>query len=229
MSLHVAIIMDGNDRWALRQGLPRIVGHRAGVETVQRTVKAAPKLGISYVTLFGFSSDNWSRPPGEIWDLQGLLHLFLRDQISDLHRNHVRLRVIGDREGASNPIAALIDQCERLTAGNTTLNLTIALNYGGRQEIVMAVRRIVADVTAGRLAADAIDEQTLAARLYAPDLPAPDLVIRTNGEQSVSNFLLWQMPHAEVVVTETLWPDFSASDLVEAIREYRGRRRYRVI
>jgi undecaprenyl diphosphate synthase len=222
---HIAIIMDGNGRWARGRGLPRIAGHRRGAEAARRTVEAASKLGISYLTLFGFSSENWKRPLNEIDDLMGLLRHYLRGEIAALHGNGVRLRVIGDLGRLSPDIAAMIDNAERLTRDNSGINLTIALSYGGRAEIVAAVRAIAAEAKTGGLSLDAIDEKLIARHLFTADLPDPDLLIRTSGEQRISNFLLWQCAYAELVFTKTLWPDFGAGDLEQAIVDYCCRER----
>jgi undecaprenyl diphosphate synthase len=222
---HIAIIMDGNGRWAQARGLPRIAGHRRGAEAVRRTLEAAVELEIPYLTLFGFSSENWKRPLGEIDDLMGLLRHYLRGEIAELHRNGVRLRVIGDVGRLSAEIVTLIDTAEALTRDNTAINLTIALSYGGRAEIVAAARAIAAKVAAGDLPLDAIGEEAIAEHLFTADLPDPDLLIRTSGEQRISNFLLWQCAYAELVFTKTLWPDYGLDDLEQAIAEYCCRER----
>jgi len=224
---HVAIIMDGNGRWAKARGLPRIQGHRRGAEAVRRTLTAAAELGISYLTLFGFSSENWKRPSDEVDDLMGLLRVYLRGEIAELHRQGVRVRIIGDRTRLAPDIVTLIANAEQLTAGNSRLNLIVALSYGGRHDIVQAARRLAAEAAAGRLAPDRIEEAQFAAQLYTAGIPDPDLLIRTSGEQRISNFLLWQTAYTELVFVDTLWPDFGASDLEKAVREFHGRdRRY---
>ncbi|HEY5209500.1 MAG TPA: isoprenyl transferase [Stellaceae bacterium] len=222
---HIAIIMDGNGRWAKARGLPRVAGHRRGADAVRRTVEAGIELGISYLTLYGFSSENWKRPAGEVHDLMGLLRHYLRAEIADLHRNGVRLRIIGDRERLSADIITLIDNGERLTRDNERLHLTIALSYGGRAEIALAARRLAQLAAQGELDADTIDENAVAAQLLTVDMPDPDLVIRTSGEQRISNFLLWQSAYAELVFTETYWPDFGKADLEQAISDFCGRER----
>jgi len=222
---HIAIIMDGNGRWARARGLPRIAGHRRGAEAVRRTAEAAGQLGIRYLTLFGFSSENWKRPVNEIDDLMGLLRHYLRGEIAELHRNGVRLRVIGDKRRFAPDIAAMIDNAERLTGDNAGINLTIALSYGGRAEITAAMQAIAAEAMAGGLSLGEIDEKLIARHLFTADLPDPDLLIRTSGEQRISNFLLWQCAYAELVFTKTLWPDFGSSDLEQAIADYCGRER----
>jgi undecaprenyl diphosphate synthase len=222
---HIAIIMDGNGRWARARGLPRIAGHRRGAEAVRRTAEAAGQLGIRYLTLFGFSSENWKRPVNEIDDLMGLLRHYLRGEIAELHRNGVRLRVIGDKRRFAPDIAAMIDNAERLTGDNAGINLTIALSYGGRAEITAAMQAIAAEAMAGGLSLGEIDEKLIARHLFTADLPDPDLLIRTSGEQRISNFLLWQCAYAELVFTKTLWPDFGPSDLEQAIADYCCRER----
>ena len=225
--VHVAIIMDGNGRWAKAKGLPRAAGHAQGAEAVRRTVKAASDLGIQYLTLYGFSLENWKRPAKEIADLMGLLRLYLRKEISELHREGVRIRFIGDRSMLAADIISLIEMSEQKTRANTKLDLVIALSYGSRQEITAAVRQLVEDVAAGEISADAIDENALEERLYTADMPDPDLIVRTSGEQRISNFLLWQSAYAEFVFTDVLWPDFSREKLEDSIEEFsRRERRY---
>jgi undecaprenyl diphosphate synthase len=224
---HVAIIMDGNGRWATSRGLPRIAGHRRGAEAVRRTVNAAAELGIGYLTLFGFSSENWKRPLAEVDDLMGLLRHYLRGEIAELHRNGVRLRIIGQRSRLAPDIVTLIENGESLTRDNARLNLTIALSYGGRDEIALAARAIARRVAMGELDPEAIDEDCFNGHLLTTGMPDPDLVIRTSGEKRISNFLLWQTAYAEFIFTDTLWPDFAKSDLENAVRDYHGRdRRY---
>ncbi|HUC60448.1 MAG TPA: isoprenyl transferase [Alphaproteobacteria bacterium] len=223
--IHVAIVMDGNGRWAKARGLPRVAGHRRGVEAVRQAARNAIDLGVSYLTLFGFSSENWRRPPQEIDDLMGLLRIYLRGEVAELHKNGVRLRIIGDRARLGPDIVELIESAEAITRANTALNLTVALSYGGRQDIVQAAQRVAADAKAGRVAPEAIDEDLLARYLWTAELPDPDLVIRTSGERRLSNFLLWQSAYAEFVYLDTLWPDFSKSDFEDAIRQYHGRER----
>jgi undecaprenyl diphosphate synthase len=211
---HVAIIMDGNGRWAKARGLPRIAGHRRGAESVRRAITAAADLGISYLTLFGFSSENWKRPSDEIKDLMGLLRHYLRGEIAELHKQGVRMLVIGDRARLAPDIVTLIDNAEKLTRDNKRLTLIIALSYGGRD-----------DIAAGRLQAKDIDEARLTSSLFTAGIPDPDLLIRTSGEQRISNFLLWQSAYTELVFTDTLWPDFGRADLEKAISDYHGRER----
>jgi undecaprenyl diphosphate synthase len=222
---HIAIIMDGNGRWAQGRGLPRLAGHRKGADAVRRTLVAAGELGIPYLTLFGFSSENWKRPRDEVDSLMGLLRHYLRSEIAELHRNGVRLRVIGERDRLAADIAAMIRNAEAVTRDNDRMNLTIALSYGGRAEIVAAARAIAAEVIAGKLALDGIDEAAVGRHLFTSELPEPDLLIRTSGEQRISNFLLWQCAYAELVFTKTLWPDFGRADLEQAVADYGGRER----
>ena len=222
---HVAIIMDGNGRWAKARGLPRIAGHRRGAEAARRAVTAAAELGIPYLTLFGFSSENWKRPTAEIQDLMALLRHYLYGEIAELHRNGVRLKVIGQLARLAPDIVGLIEHAENLTRDNSKITLTIALSYGGRAEIVAAVQAIVAQVACGALAADQVDENCIARHLFTANIPDPDLLIRTSGEQRISNFLLWQCAYSELVFTKTLWPDFSKRDLEQAIDEFCDRER----
>jgi undecaprenyl diphosphate synthase len=222
---HIAIIMDGNGRWATARGLPRVVGHKNGAEALRRTIKAAAELGIPYLTLFGFSSENWKRPPSEVSDLMGLLRHYLRGEIAELHRQGVRVRVIGDRGRLAPDIVTLIDNAEVLTRENTGVNLTVALSYGARAEIVAAAQALARQAVAGRIDPAAIDEGMMGRHLFTADLPDPDLLIRTSGEQRISNFLLWQCAYAELVFTPTLWPDFGRADLEQAIADFGCRER----
>jgi undecaprenyl diphosphate synthase len=222
---HVAIIMDGNGRWAKARGLPRLAGHRAGVEALRQTVRAASDLGISWLTVYAFSSENWSRPKSEVSDLMGLLKLFIRRDLADLHRSGVRVRLIGDREGLAPDIRALLDEAETLTRANTALNLVVAFNYGGRDEIVRAARKAAGDIAAGRLAPEALTAETFSTYLDTAEIPDPDLVIRTSGEIRLSNFLPWQAAYAELVFLPCYWPDFGRADLAEALRAFGARER----
>jgi len=223
--VHVAVIMDGNGRWAQARGLPRTAGHKAGAEAVRRTVKAAVSLGVPYLTLFGFSSENWKRPSSEVGDLMGLLRLYLRKEIAELDREGVCLRIIGDRSRFEPDIQRLIDDAEARTRDNTRLNLTIALSYGGRQEILDAARKLAEQVRRGEIMPDDIDETRFQGALQTAGLPEPDLLIRTSGEQRISNFLLWQVAYAEFVFTDVLWPDFGQDHLAAALDDFRGRER----
>jgi undecaprenyl diphosphate synthase len=222
---HVAIIMDGNGRWAAARGLPRGEGHRRGVEALRRTVRAAGDLGIAFLTIFSFSAENWTRPASEIRELMALLRRFIRHDLADLHRKGVRVRVIGERESLDVEIRRLLEEAEELTKDNDKLVLIVAFNYGARQEIARAARRMATAVAAGDLAVSAITADKLANYLDAPDLPDPDLIIRTSGEQRLSNFLLWQAAYSELVFVPTYWPDFGGSTLESAISEYHRRER----
>jgi len=222
---HVAVIMDGNGRWAADRGLPRVEGHRRGVEALRRTVRAATELGISVLTIFSFSSENWSRPPSEISDLMALLRRFIRKDLAELHKSNVRVRIIGDRAGLERDIRLLLQEAEDLTCGNAGLTLVVAFNYGSRQEIARAAQRIAIEVAAGRLSADDVSPERLGSYLHAPDIPDPDVIIRTSGEQRLSNFLLWQAAYSELVFVPINWPDFDRAALEGAIMEYRRRER----
>ncbi len=222
---HLAIIMDGNGRWAKARRLPRVAGHRAGIEAVRRAVEAAPDLGIEVLTLYAFSSENWKRPADEVADLMGLLRHYIRSEIRDLHRNGVRLAFIGDWRALKADIVTMLDDAATLTAANTRMTLVIALNYGGQHEMVRAVRGLAADVAAGQIAADAIDDAAIEARLDTAGLPPPDMVLRTSGEMRLSNFLLWQSAYAEFIVTDVLWPDFDRAALVDVVAEFATRER----
>jgi len=225
--VHVGIIMDGNGRWAEARDLQRIEGHRQGFERVKDVVRGSIELGIQYLTLYGFSSENWSRPKGEVGFLMGQLRYFLHNEIEALNENGVRLRVIGCRLSLDTDIVNLIERAEEVTKNNNVLNLVVALSYGSRQEIASAARSIAKRVLSGQLDPASIDEFTFAQCLETAGIPDPDLVIRTSGEQRISNFLLWQSAYAELVFTETKWPDFSVEDLEEAIKEFsRRERRY---
>jgi undecaprenyl diphosphate synthase len=225
MPRHVAIIMDGNGRWAATRGLPRAEGHRRGVEALRRTVRAAGEMGIKILTIFSFSAENWSRPASEIGELMGLLRRFVRNDLAELHRNNIRVRVIGERDGLDPDIGRLLVEAEELTKNNDGLTLVVAFNYGARQEIVRATRRIVDAVARGETKAADIDMDAFGRFLDAPDIPDPDLIIRTSGEQRLSNFLLWQAAYSELVFVPTYWPDFDRGALESAIREYQQRER----
>jgi undecaprenyl diphosphate synthase len=225
MPRHVAIIMDGNGRWASARGLPRGEGHRRGVEALRKTVRAAGEMGISYLTIFSFSAENWSRPPSEIRDLMGLLRRFIRNDLADLHQNGVKVRVIGERGDLDPEIRRLLDEAEELTKGNDHLTLVVAFNYGARQEIARAAARIATRIQAGEIDPSAMTAELIGQNLDAPDLPDPDLIIRTSGEQRLSNFLLWQAAYSELVFVPTYWPDFDRAALESAISEYHRRER----
>lgn len=222
---HVAIIMDGNGRWATERGLPRVAGHKAGVEALRQTVRAAADLGIEWLTVYAFSSENWSRPKSEVLDLMGLLKLFIRRDLAELHKSGVRVRVIGERQGLDPEIAVLLDEAETLTVGNDKLNLVIAFNYGGRDEIVRAARGIARAVARGDVKSDAITAEVFAGFLDTAGIPDPDLIVRTSGEQRMSNFLPWQSAYSELVFLPCYWPDFTADDFAEALRQYAARER----
>jgi len=222
---HVAIIMDGNGRWAKARGLPRVAGHRAGVEALRQTVRAAGEMGIAWLTVYAFSSENWSRPKSEVTDLMGLLKLFIRRDLAELHRSGVRVRVIGERDSLDPDIRALLEEAEGLTHLNRSLNMVIAFNYGSRDEIARAARKAALAVKSGTLDAHSITAETLAGFLDTSEIPDPDLVIRTSGELRLSNFLLWQAAYAELVFLPCYWPDFGRADLAEALRSYASRER----
>lgn len=222
---HVAIIMDGNGRWAAKRGLPRLEGHRRGVEAVRRAVRTALEVGIRHLTVYGFSSENWRRPPQEVADLFGLLKRFIRNDLADLHTRSVRVRVIGERDGLGGDIQTLLGEAEEVTRHNTGLDLVVAFNYGGRQEIVSAVRRIAALVAAGTLDPERIDMDVVTAALDTHGIPDPDLVIRTSGEMRVSNFLPWQTAYSEFVFLPDLWPDFDDGVFRSALAQFGSRDR----
>lgn len=223
--VHLAIIMDGNGRWAQARGKKRTFGHNAGAEAVRRAVEAASELGIRYLTLFSFSSENWTRPETEISDLMGLLRLYLRREISELHEKGVRLRVIGDRTRLAEDIQDLIANGEDKTKNNTGLTLILALSYGARDEILSATRRLATDCAEGRINPNDINEQMFERSLFTHGIPDPDLLIRTSGEKRVSNFLLWQLAYTEFVFIDKHWPDFSISDMSDAVEEFARRER----
>jgi undecaprenyl diphosphate synthase len=225
VSRHVAIIMDGNGRWAQRRGLPRSAGHRMGVEAVRRTVRAAIELGLQYLTIFSFSSENWTRPASEIDDLMGLMKRFIRRDLAELHQNNVRVRVIGEREGVDAELLGLIDEAVALTSGNTALDLVIAFNYGSRAEIARAARQLAARCIDGTMTLEEITPEALSAALDTQDVPDPDLLIRTSGELRLSNFLLWQSAYTEFVFLEACWPEFGRELLEQAIEDFRRRDR----
>jgi undecaprenyl diphosphate synthase len=222
---HVAIIMDGNGRWAAARHLPRIAGHREGARAVRRTIEAAIRQGVSWLTIYAFSSENWRRPAGEVFDLTSLLRHYLRTEIAELGANGVRLRFIGDRTRFDADIQDDLTTAEHATAANTRLNLTVALSYGARAEIVAAARAMAAAAAAGKLAPDIADDEMFASFLSTAGIPDPDLLIRTSGEQRLSNFLLWQAAYAELVFLDVLWPDFDDAHFAAALAEYACRER----
>ncbi|MBE0476845.1 MAG: isoprenyl transferase [Coriobacteriia bacterium] len=224
---HVAVIMDGNGRWARRRGLPRIAGHKAGVKAVRELISSALELGIRYLTIFSFSSENWRRPPEEVSGLMQLFAEVLEREVGQLEEQGVRLRVLGRREGLPRKTREAFDRAEARTADRECVTLLVALNYGGRAEVADAARALAAEAAAGRIAVEDVTEDAVAARLYAPDVPDPDLVVRTSGEMRLSNFLLWEMAYSELWVTGSLWPDFRRHDLLRAVVDYQRRvRRY---
>ncbi|MDP2205903.1 MAG: isoprenyl transferase [Alphaproteobacteria bacterium] len=222
---HVAIIMDGNGRWAAARGLSRIEGHKKGAEAAQRAVDAARDLGIRYVTLFGFSSENWSRPAAEVEGLMALLRYYLKKETDELHKSNARLRVIGDRSRLPHDIVEMIVQAEGITRDNDGLTVVIALSYGGRQDIVFAAREVARAAATGKIAPEDVCEDIFASYLMTAGIPDPDLMIRTSGENRISNFLLWQLAYAEMFFTNTLWPDFSRVDMEAALAFFAARER----
>ena len=222
---HVAIIMDGNGRWATQRGLPRSAGHRQGVEALRRTVRAASDMGIEILTLYSFSTENWSRPQAEVRFLLELLRRFIRTDVADLHKSNVRIMIIGDRDGLEPSLRTMFEEAEALTRHNTALKLVIAFNYGSRQEITRAVRALAQQVAAGRLSPDDITPELIASRLDTAGLPDPDLLIRTGGEQRISNYLLWQCAYTEFVFQPEYWPEFDAQSLARAVETFRLRDR----
>lgn len=222
---HIAIIMDGNGRWAAARNLPRAVGHRRGADAVRHAVEASIAHGVEVLTLYAFSSENWKRPPDEVDDLMGLLRLYLVREIDELDRNGVRVRFIGDHAPLSADLKDLIARSQERTRDNVAMTLVLAVNYGGHDEIVRACRAIAGQVAAGELTPEAIDSSLISRHLHAPDLPDPDLVIRTSGEKRLSNFLLWQSAYAELLFLDILWPDFDEQTMEAAIREFQARER----
>jgi undecaprenyl diphosphate synthase len=217
--------MDGNGRWAARRGLPRLEGHRRGVEALRRAVRAAIELGVEYLTVYSFSVENWSRPPEEVKSLLTLLHRFIHNDLAELNSNNVRVRVIGARADLAPEVAGLLRHAEEVTRANTGLTLVVAFNYGARQEIAAAARALAEAVAAGRLKPDQIDADAISSRLHTADIPDPDLIIRTSGEQRLSNFLLWQAAYAEFVFLPINWPDFDKAAFEAAIADFAHRER----
>lgn len=222
---HIAVIMDGNGRWARERGLPRVEGHRASHEAISGTVEACGDLGIEFLTLYAFSAENWRRPKAEVEALMALIEHNLRAEVEGLDASNVRLRMLGKKEGLPRSLVAEWARVEKLTCENDGLTLQIAVNYGGRQEIADAAAALAADVAAGRVKAEEIEERHIAERLYRPDAPDPDLLIRSGGEARVSNYLLWEIAYTEIYVTPVLWPDFRRAHLYEALADYQGRQR----
>lgn len=222
---HIAIIMDGNGRWAKSRGLPRTAGHKKGIDATKAVVKHAGEIGIEYLTLFAFSTENWNRPDSEINDLMSLLRFYLKSEAAELHKNNVRLRVVGFRERLSKDIVTMIENVEAMTVENTGLNLTIALDYGSRQEILHAVQNVIAAQATIHDEALKITEQEFSKHLLTSDLPDPDLLIRTSGEQRISNFMLWQCAYSEFYFTDIPWPDFTPEEFNKAITCFNNRER----
>ena len=222
---HIAIIMDGNGRWAKERGLPRLEGHRAGAESVREVMEACIELNVDFLTLYAFSSENWNRPESEVNALMALLDRFLQGKAKDLDRQNVRLLAIGQLDRLPDKTRALIEKIQTRTAGHTAMTLVLALSYGGREEIVAAARSLAEDAVAGTIAVADIDGELFASRLQTAGIPDPDLLIRTSGEMRVSNFLLWQISYAEMVIVRKFWPDFRQGDLFEAVEEYKRRHR----
>ncbi len=222
---HIAIIMDGNGRWANERGLPRRDGHRAGAESVREVLEACKELGVEYLTLYAFSSENWNRPPSEVEALMGLLDRFLDEKAKDLRKQNVRLQAIGQLDRLPAKTRAKLEAILEETAGNSAMTLVLALSYGSREEIVAAARSLAEDAAAGRITPGEIDCTVFSQRLWTRDIPDPDLLIRTSGELRVSNFLLWQISYAEIVIVKKYWPDFRQGDLFDAVKEYQGRHR----
>ncbi len=224
---HVGIIMDGNGRWALSRGLPRIEGHRRGVEALRKAIRAAGDFRIPFITIYAFSAENWRRPAEEVGFLMGLLKHFIRNDLAELHSNGVRVRIIGSRKDLPKDILSLLHEAEELTAGNRNMTLAVAFNYGGRQEILDAVKALAHKAASGEIDAAAIDETAFCDQLTTAGMPDPDLIIRTSGEQRLSNFLLWQAAYAELVFLPIYWPDFDTEAFRQALQEFaRRERRY---
>jgi undecaprenyl diphosphate synthase len=222
---HIAVIMDGNGRWAKERGLPRLEGHRAGAESVREVMEACIELGVEYLTLYAFSSENWNRPEAEVKALMNLLERFLQEKAKDLDRQKVRLRAIGQLDRLPEKTRALIKQIEKRTENHTAMTLVLALSYGGREEIVAAAQSLANDALAGEILPSEIDCKLFASRLQTVGIPDPDLLVRTSGEMRVSNFLLWQISYAEIVIVKKFWPDFRQGDLFESVQEYKRRHR----
>jgi undecaprenyl diphosphate synthase len=222
---HVAIIMDGNGRWARRRGLPRVAGHRAGIKAVREAVKGCGNLGVGYLTLYTFSVENWKRPAREVNALMRFLRETLQNETEELDKNNVRLSAIGRLDDLPDAVRRELERARKALDGNTGLNLVLALSYGGRAEILDAVRAIARDLDEGKLACDDIDDDLIGSKLYTGAIPDPDLLVRTSGEMRISNFLLWQIAYSELYITDTLWPDFRRKHLYEAIIDYQERER----
>ncbi|MBI2707643.1 MAG: isoprenyl transferase [Proteobacteria bacterium] len=222
---HVAIIMDGNGRWARQQSLSRLEGHKRGSDVARDIVTTAARIGVSYLTLYAFSSENWRRDPHEVSGLMALLKHYLEDEVEELHKNDARLKVIGERDLLPNTILDLVEQVEELTKSNKTITLQMAISYGSRAEIIHAARAIAEKVRDRRLDPDAITEQIFEQHLYTAGAPDPDLLIRTSGEQRISNYLLWQLAYTELVFVDKFWPEFTPEDFMNALLTYQNRER----
>jgi len=222
---HAAIIMDGNGRWASARGLPRSAGHKAGIDSLRHAVRTAADLGIEYLTIYSFSTENWSRPKAEVMFLLELLRRFIRQDVAELHAAGVRIHMIGEREGLEKSLVTMFEDAEALTRSNTKLNLVVAFNYGSRHELTRAARALAAKVAEGKLSPSDVSMETLESELYTAGMPAPDLLIRTGGEERISNFLLWQCAYAEFVFVPEFWPDFSPEIFIRAVTEYSSRER----
>ena len=219
---HIAVIMDGNGRWAIQQGLPRLVGHYRGAEVLRKTIQSCIDIGIKYLTVYAFSTENWRRPQDEINGLMGLLKRYLKKELAEIHSHNIRVRVIGERSRTHPDITSLIDHAVTLTQNNTALNLTLAFDYGGRDDIVKATRKIAENVRLGLIKSDDINEQMIVSALLTHDLPDPDLMIRTANTSRISNFLLWQQAYTELVFMDVYWPDFNKDHLLGAIKHYQN-------
>lgn len=222
---HVAIIMDGNGRWAKQKGLKHIEGHKEGAKAVRKAIEASKKLGIKYLTLYAFSTENWKRPPDEVKGLMSLLRSFLDENLDKIHKEGIKLRVIGRIQQIPFPTRRKLLNAVKLTENNKSGTLVLALSYGGRAEIIDAVKKIAGDISEKKLKVEKLDEETFSNYLYAPDIPDPDLMIRTSGEMRISNFLLWQLSYSELYITDVLWPDFDENEFKKAIDDYYGRNR----
>ena len=222
---HVAIIMDGNGRWAKKRGLPRVAGHRTGADSVRQIVKSCEKVGVKFITLYAFSSENWNRPEKEVEALMGLLEKFLRDRLPEMMEDNVRLKAIGRLDMLPPHVRQQLDETIEKTANNTAITMILALSYGGREEIVDATKAIAAKVAAGEISPEDIDNSTFSKHLYTGDIPDPDLLIRTSGEVRLSNFLLWQLSYAEIVITQKNWPEFRHKEFILALQEFTRRDR----
>lgn len=222
---HIAIIMDGNGRWARARGYPRLVGHKVGMETLHKIVNHAGNIGIEWLTVFAFSSENWQRPADEVLHLMGLLKLFIKRDLDELHQKNVRVRVIGKRQGLPSDITKLLDYAETLTVNNTGLNFVVAFNYGGREELIQGFKQLAHQLVEGHIKIEDINEDVIKNHLYTAHVPDPDLIIRTSGEKRLSNFLLWQSAYSELYFSQCFWPEFDEQEFDKAIADYRSRQR----